>query len=219
MNDHPPNASTKFRNRDNPITSDEVRAWFGTTVKGQLRKQRYAGIAKALNGFQWATDPPIVEELTTPVPEDDRFWDFAAADQAAETLLESVPKMLAFWKGLQWAPETRAGCQIIRDLERSLNAAAPLIKHPFGPPGPRTPRVGTKDWHIAAVLIANIVLEALLETGQSSPSIARNSIAVRVVHNALKRLGFRRANMVTSAAVAMHLGRWNDQFGLVIRTI
>jgi len=203
--------------RDNPIGADEIRTWVGPTAQGRLQADQYVDIANTLNRFRWPTDPPAVQKLVAQLPEDDRFWNFAAADHAAETLLAHLPRMIEFWKGLQWAPETRAGYQLMRNLEHSLEAAAPLIKHPFGPPGPKTRQPRGKDWHSSAVMIANIVLRALLDAGQLNPSITRNSVTARVVHNALKRMGFQGAEMVGTSAVAMHLQRWNDQFGLVIR--
>jgi hypothetical protein len=162
------------------------------------------------------TSPPKLGEWQAkPDTDDDQWWDFQAASDAAKLLLASTPRMLQHWDGQQWAPETRDGYKAIKALEDALSAAQPYIEWPFGKYKRQDyrERPRPKNWHLLAVLIANIIVKALIQSGHRAPGLAANSIVVRVVCKALARMGYPDINMVTHSAVGAYLTRRAAKYG------
>jgi hypothetical protein len=141
--------------------------------------------------------------------DDDRWWDFDSATEAAKLLIESGPKMLKHWEGLRWAPETRPGYEAIDKLGEALAVALPYIEFPLGQYEPALGRKKPKDWHMPAVIIFGIIASALSQS-LGNPRLSRNAIMIRVVCSALRRLGY----YVEVGAVSQHLIRWNAKYGL-----
>ena len=203
------------------ISAAEVKQWFGNSRQAQLLGSQYREIAARLTKFHWPGDPPapadapwLPEMITEP---DDRWWDFRAATDAAKTLRDSMPKMLVFQEGLQWAPETRDGYGAIKDLERALFAALPYIEWPFGYYERRTGYKRPKEWHTYARLIARLAIDQMIKAGSVKPGIARNSVVVRVVQRALIRIGIPQSKTLSKTAIGMHLTRWDAKYGLLPR--
>jgi hypothetical protein len=164
------------------ITSLEVEQWFGPSSKAQLSDPQYKTIAARLTKMRWPKDPPSLASLaminTQP---DDRWWDFRAATNAAKTLCDSFPKMLAFQEGLQWAPETRDGLGAIKRLQEALIVALPYIEWPFGYHKGAKGYKPPKQWHIYAHSVAQLIIHEMVVAGHAKPGITRNSVVVRVV--------------------------------------
>jgi hypothetical protein len=154
-------------------------------------------------------DRTLLDSASRPV-DDDRWWDFDGATEAAKLLIESGPKMLKHWEGLRWAPETRPGYEAIGKLGEALAVALPYIEFPFGEYEPALGRKKPKDWHVPVVIIFGIIASALSQS-LGNPRLSRNAIMIRVVRSALHRMGYR---YVEIGAVSQHLIRWHAKYGL-----
>jgi hypothetical protein len=106
----------------------------------------------------------------------------------------------------------REGYDVIDQLRVALTAALPYIESPFGKYEKldHRKRKRPKDWHAHAVAIAPVIAEALNEAGHEVRSTSHNTILVRVVREALLRIGY--AN-ITEEAVAKHLTGWYGGHG------
>jgi len=198
------------------ISAAEVRDWFGPSPEAELGNAQYREIAAYLTKIRWPSDTgPLFQPcpVATESDESDRYWDFDAVFDAAKSLHDTLPAMLRHWDGLLWAPETAGGHPAIKELQDALTVALPYIQWPFGKYERQTGRKKPKDWHLPAVMVANVVIKAMIEAGYNDPGITRNSIVVRVVRNALIRM--RVLNEITIGAVGAHLTRWDKKYGLI----
>ena len=93
------------------------------------------------------------------------------------------------------------------------------LEWPFGEyerlTGVKTP----KPWHTMAQVIARLIIGEMVKAGHENPGISRNSVVVRVVHRTLIRMDFPHREMITLAAIAAYLTRWNDKYGLTPHVI
>ena len=130
---------------DRIITPAEVKVWFGTPPQAQLAPGQYEAIATFLTKkVIWPCDPPKTNNAVRQLePEDNRYWDFGAATDAAKLLQASLPAMLNHWAGLLWAPETKGGYPAISKLQEALAEALLYIEWPFGR-YERRPLIGQK---------------------------------------------------------------------------
>ena len=149
----------------------------------------------------------------------DRWWDFHGSSEAAKKLLGSLPAMTAHWDCLRWAPETRAGSEVLKTLTAALSAAMPYIEWPLGYFERQTGRKKPKAWHTPSVIIARIIINAMVEAGHEQPGISRNSVVVRIVLKALIRMRYPDLEMITATAIGTHLERWDKRFGLTPKGI
>jgi hypothetical protein len=200
------------------IIAAEVQEWVGKPSKSMMGKEQFREIAASLTSYRWPADPPpppgtpwVPREIE---PDPNRWWDFEAVTEAAKTLLRNAPAMLSHWEGQRWAPQTRNGFDVIKALGDALFSAMPYIEWPFGYYERQGRSKRPKPWHIMALVIARLVITAMIEADHNEPGITRSSIVVRIVSNALIRMGFPNAKMITPAAIGMHLTRWNEKFGL-----
>ena len=206
------------RKTSRTITAIEVQEWIGKSSKSALGKAQFREIAASLTSYRWPIDPPpppgspwVPREIET---DPNRWWDFEAARQAAKTLLKSAPAMLSHWEGQRWASQSRGGFDVIKALGDALFFAMPYIEWPFGYYERQTGSKRPKPWHAMALVIARLVIKVTVEAGYDEPGITRNSIVVRIVRNALIRMDFPNAKMITDTAIGAHLTRWNQKFGL-----
>ncbi len=183
-----------------------------------MGEAQFRKIAVGLTRFKWPADPApppgsawVPREIETDL---NRWWDFEAVTEAAKTLLRNAPAMLSHWEGQRWAPQTRNGFEVIKALGDALFSAIPYIEWPFGYYERQGRSKRPKPWHIMALVIAKLVINVMIEAGHNDPGITRNSIVVRIVYNALIRMGFSNVSMITPAAIGIHLTRWNEKFGL-----
>jgi hypothetical protein len=186
-----------------PITTAEVSTWFARGRKPPKEAQ-CAEIAARLTKIRWRDDPPppVIGDgmrlvradpdspwVAEPVIETDPWWDPEEAAAAVKTLLDGVPAMLWHWERRS---ETRDGYAAIEALRDELVRALPYIEWPFGKyerrPYRSRPRLSV--WHMPALVIANIVSEALVQSGARSPKFSRDSAATWVVRKALVRMGY-----------------------------
>jgi hypothetical protein len=200
------------------ITATEVQEWVGKSSKSVMGKAQFGEIAAGLTRFKWPADPPpppgspwVTKEIE---PDPNRWWDFEAVTEAAKTLLKNAPAMLSHWEGQRWASETRGGFDVIKTLGDALFFAMPYIEWPLGYYDRKAPRMRLKAWHTMALVIARLVIKVTIDAGHNEPGITRNSIVVRIVRNALIRMNFPNAKMITTTAIGAHLTRWNNKFGL-----
>jgi hypothetical protein len=200
------------------ITAAEVRRWVGNSKRSKLGPAQCNEIAEALTSYRWPADPPsppgspwVPREIDG---DPDRWWDFKATTEAAKALLKSAPAMLSHWEGQRWTSQTRDGFDVIKALGDALFLAMPYIEWPFGYYERQARRRQPKPWHTMAVIIANLVIKVLIESGQNAPGITRNSVVVRVIRNALVRMDFPNSKMITPSAIGMHLERWDKKYGL-----
>jgi hypothetical protein len=196
------------------ISAAEVKQWVGASSKAKLTDAQYDQIAVRLTKFRWNSDPPPSPSRGPKLIDgsDERWWDIKATTKAARTLRDSMPKMLAFQKTLQWAPETRDGYNAIDALKKALVAASPYIEHPFGGKGAGG-RKRAKQWHIYAFLIAQLIIDEMIKAGHPKPGITRNSVVVRVVQKALKRMGVDKSGILSTSTIGMYLTRRNNKYG------
>ena len=167
---------------DRIITPAEVKAWFGTSPQGRLSPGQYEAATYLTEKMIWPCDAPKTnDEVRQVEPDDNPYWDFDAATDAAKLLQTSLPAMLIHWEGLQWAPETQSGHPAISKLKEALAEALPYIEWPFGryERRPRTGQKAPKPWHGPGLLIARSVIKVLVESGHSNPSLERNSLMPR----------------------------------------
>lgn len=204
------------------INASEVREWFGRSV--QLSEAQYWEIASRLTKLAWPSDPPaasgsywLPREGIDDNP--DLWWDFRGSSDAAKKLLESLPPMTAHWERLKWAPETRAGSEVLKTLTDALSAAMPYIEWPLGYFERRTGRKKPKAWHTPTLIIARIIINAMIEAGHEQPGISRNSVVVRIVLKALIRMRYPDLAMITASAIGTHLDRCDKRFGLTPKGI
>ncbi|MGD0187801.1 MAG: hypothetical protein ABSC25_21495 [Roseiarcus sp.] len=198
------------------ISAAEIGDWLKSSRTPALSASRCEEVAERLNKMRWPSDPPPPDSINE--AGDDRWWDFRGATKAAMTLRESLPAMLAYWEGQRWAPETRGGYDAIKALSDALDGAMPFIEWPFGVYERRkTPcarRRDLDDWHFSAILIFKWAAQAMLMDGRALRSLHRNSVVVKAVHRALVRMGFPNMEMVTESAIAKHLSKNSEMFGL-----
>jgi hypothetical protein len=206
------------RKTSRTITATEVQEWIGKSSKSMLGKAQFREIAAGLTSYRWPVDPPpppgspwVPREIET---DPNRWWDFEAAREAAKTLLKSAPAMLSHWEGQRWASQSRGGFDVIKALGNALFFAMPYIEWPFGYYERQARLKRPKPWHTMALVIARLVIKVMTEAGHNEPGITRNSIVVRIVHNALIRMNIQDAKMVTLTAIGAHLTRWDKKFGL-----
>ena len=195
------------------ITASEVKQWFGSSGKAQLRSAQYGTIAAGITKLYWPSDPPPLPDSPwlpkVDTEPDDRWWDFRATTAAAKTLRDSIPKMLAFQHGLHWAPETREGLGAIKRLEDALLVALPYIEWPFGHYKRTTGYKSPKQWHTYAFLVARLTIDEMVAAGYAEPGIARNSVVVRVVRKALVRMAIPYSRTLSDTAIGAYLTRRN----------
>jgi hypothetical protein len=174
--------------------------------------------------MRWVSDAPSPSDppgtppsawRQEPAIKDDRWWDFQSAAAAANRLLDDLPRMLRHWDRLRWAPETRDGFEKIKALGDALSLALPYIEFPLGKYERAThhTRSRPKPWHIPALVIANIVVEALIKSGAHSPRTTRNSTVVRIVRAAFVRMDYQNIGMITTDAIGAYLTRRSAKFG------
>ena len=172
--------------------------------------------------LHWPEDPastagsPWLPEITTTF--DERWWDFKAAANAANTLNESIAKMLVFQEGLLSSPETRDSYAAIKSLGDALVTAIPYIEWPFGPYERRSGFRRAKQWHTYALIIARLTIDELEMAGHGDRGITRNSVVVRVVQNALLRMRIPPQTL-SKTAIGAFLTRWNKKYGLTRKAI
>jgi hypothetical protein len=198
---------------DRTITSAEVLGWF---TRGRKPSEECCDeIAARLNKMQWPGDPRLpLPESSSPDP----WWHAETAAATARALLDDIPAMKWFWRSMRetksetmpgQSPERlREGYDAIDQLRVALKRALPYIEFPFGKYQHRDHRKQKrpKNWHAHAVAITPIVAAALKQTGHEVRGTSHNTALVRIVREALLRIGHREG--ITVDAVADYLTRW-----------
>jgi hypothetical protein len=195
-----------------PITAAEVMEWRGGRNKSKITDAQCEIIAIELTSMRWPSDLLTPDLSQTPEVSKDEYWDFDRATDAARTLSSDLPAMLRYWKGLLWDPETAGGHPAVQRLQRALSAAMPYIEYPFGYYEPRSGQKKPKEWHIYAVLIANLITKLLVDAGQAKPALTSNSVTVRIIFEALCRMHFPDKDMRSRPAIGAHLERWRAKY-------
>lgn len=191
------------------IVAAEVKTWFGP--KCRLSRTEFERIARELNNFR-PRHPYSSPNFQPPVLPQKEYWDRLSVSEAAKTLIQAIPHMLSHWRGLTPTPNSLLGKQAIEHLEKALVLAKHFIDWPFGAYEPRTSRTTIKPWHPVAVVVARVVVGAMKRGGVSSPGLSRNSVVVRVIKCALRRLEIEGAQMITESAIAMQLKRHHERW-------
>jgi hypothetical protein len=220
-----------------PVAGDEVLAWFKNHRQPWPSSAHCDAIADRINRiaagpwtdeeYDAAIDAEIAKfyaaagvQRPPPAPEADvrEYWDFNEVTAAAKTLLAAIPNMRDHWTRLEWAPETRGGTSAMDTLAEALTIAMPLIEWPFG----RYERVSgqkkNKDWHFHALALAPLILRAMQNAGHQRLSLERNSIAVKILQQALNRASDRIVG-IDEPAIAQFLKRWKGWRGLTTKQI
>ena len=138
---------------------------------------------------------------------DQDWWDVKSVTKAAKLLSEVLPKIEAHWSKMLPTPGTLEGVEALRGLGSALERAIDYVEFPFGKYKNNQAK-DPKEWHIPSVLIAKKVIIALKEAGRPAPGTAKGSIVADVTYEALKRLEYPDASMITDTAVAAHITRW-----------
>lgn len=156
----------------------------------------------------------------------DPWWDSEKAADAARLLREDIPAMLWFWRRMRTTPaETRPGQRPMRlrrgydaieQLRDALDAAMDYIEWPFGQYDREEARKRhlhpkhPKPWHASAIPVARVIIAALRQSRHTVEGTSHNTIAVRIVRDALARMGFGE---VEKPAIAKILIKWADEHG------
>jgi len=174
----------------------------------------------------WPDGPPVFRRVPYKA---DPWWDPEKAATAARVLLHDFPAMLWHWRGMrhtraetlpgQKPARLREGYAAIKRLGDALEAALPYVEFPFGKYRRQDHREGMrlKPWHVHAVAITPMIVETLRRSGHPIPAhlrkITHNTAAVRIVREALVRMGYDK-NIIKPPAIAQFLTLWaNDSPG------
>lgn len=194
--------------QSDPITALEVRRWLDRFSIG-LDSNVYQSVA---DHFQYMAErrnapkkKPSHELVANTI-----VWDFKNVSKAAKIVLANIPTMLASWDRMLPTSETRAGYEAIRVLGESLSSAMPYVEYPWGY-YEENRRHPPKDWHLPAVLIANTITRALLQSGHRRPAMSSgNTILSQIIQTVLERMGHKK---IETGAIAQHLLRWYERAG------
>lgn len=203
--------TTTRSQRPQKITAEEVSGWFGVSAKAVLPDSEYLAIATELN--TWRVFDGSAPDVKVTKVDEERLWDIHAAIGAVKTLEESIPRMLAYVNNLFPYARQARDREAIEALRDALAGARHFVEWPLGEYKRRRRFTRQKEWHTPAIVIARKVVDAMDRQGIQAPGISRNSIVVRVVANAVRRLQFEHAEMITNSAIAVHLARWDKKFG------
>jgi hypothetical protein len=119
--------------------------------------------------------------------------------------------MILHWQNSpEWSPETQPAHEAIKALDKALSVAMPYIEWPLGRYERQTGQKNPKEWHLYSILIANFVLQALIDAGEANPGITHNSLVVKIIKNALVRMDFPGSKTLSIGA---HLKRWKERYG------
>jgi hypothetical protein len=201
------------------ISAAEIAKWYGRSSL-ELREE----IATKLNKMRWPTDPktPDNEQKEQRHPLDDvYFWDTKAAAKAIRLLVEEVlPDASHLARILENPrfPQTQDLWKKIGALKLGLAELLEFIEWPFGPPSSiyRNGYKRPKDWHVFAVAVAKVIIDASAKLGLPEPAITENSRLASAVHHALIRMGVRSVTTVGAGAVGSHLVRWVKRGGSLV---
>lgn len=217
------------------ITHAEVMNWFArghkpwptekdcADIAARLTKMRWPGEELPAIGDdeQWQIDypgsdgPPVYQRVPYKA---DPWWDLEKAAASAKVLLDNIPAMLWHWQRLQTTPyETipgqkpanlRGGYEAIERLRVALDAALPYIEFPFGEyeRQDHRKRKRPKAWHAHAIAITPIIADALRQSGHPVRGTTHNTALVRIVRQALVRIGHDKN--IKPAAVAAKMTAW-----------
>jgi hypothetical protein len=178
----------------------------------------------SLNRCRWPDDPePMwlppdpIEGKEQPVL-DEWPWNATEAKEIADgakQLLEKLPIIAEHWHQQSRYLSKNPRETLLR-LQDVLRACLPLIEYPLGEVEPAVgiPKA-SKQWQHYALLIARRAIWVLNKVGHNRPSLDRNSIVARVVHETMKRMQIRDIQTVTTSGVSAFLIRWHNHFGLV----
>jgi hypothetical protein len=155
--------------------------------------------------------------VAEPCDETGPWWDPEKAADAARVLIEDIPAMLRYWNRTLSPVPGRDGCDTIERLRVALDAAMPFIEFPFGEYDreearkrrlhPKRP----KSWHASAIAVAYVIIPALQQSGHTVRGTSHDTIAVRIVHDALDRM---RYGKIGRPAIAKILTKWVGEYGL-----
>jgi hypothetical protein len=195
------------------ISAAEVRRWYGRSSI-ELCEQ----IATKLNKMRWPTDPKVPEkeqkEQKNPLDEV-HFWDTKAGAKAIRLLVEEIlPSASHLARILEHPrfPQTQGRWKKIEAQKLGLTELLEFIEWPFGRDSTRGYKP-PRDWHVFAVLVAQVFIDASAKLGLPEPAITENSRLARAVHHALIRMGFKKVGYVKPGAVGSHLVRWVKRGG------
>jgi hypothetical protein len=136
------------------------------------------------------------------------LWDTAKAGALARSFLKKMPwrQMFAWAKQIENErfPETLGQHKRLKAIRSEIEELLlPFAEAPFG-----YGREGhePKDWHKPAVWVAEAIIVKFLEAGLPKPPIGQRTALARVVHIALKRIGYEVAD-VSASGVGVFLAR------------
>ena len=210
------------RHPSEAVTAAHVIKWFGRSLNPPVGLAQCAEIASSINGCRWAGEPPprpgdpgFVRILEPDAADAARWWDFKGVTRAGKTLLHNLPVVTANCERQNWSPQGQARCDALNKLTEALQQAMPYIEFPFGPCERRTGRPSaSKQWHTYALILSHFVLPAMIKAGHPNPAISRNSVLVRVVREAMIKMGIEGAKIVSASTVSAFLTRWDEFYGL-----
>ena len=198
-----------------PIIATEVMEWRGSSSRctSIITDAQCATIANKLTLMRWPTDRITTGKPVTAATPANEYWDFDRATNAARALLGDVPAMLGHWEGLLWAPNTAGDYPAIEQLQKALLVAMPYIENPFGEYKKRTGHKDAKLWHSYATVIANFIAKMLVDSGEATPALTHNSVMVRIIYQAIRRMRIPGSDMMTRPAIGAYLGRRQELYG------
>jgi hypothetical protein len=130
--------------------------------------------------------------------------------------------MLWHWERLRqpWASETRGGYVAIEGLRDALQVALPYVEWPFGKHEKQDYRKAKrpKIWHGVVIEVAGVIGKALEQSGRRrARSYTRNSVLVRVVRQALIRMG--HGKNIEPSAIAAYLENRIGKFSMTAKRL
>jgi hypothetical protein len=124
--------------------------------------------------------------------------------------------MLWHWHRTLSPVPGRDGYDTIERLRVALDAAMPFIEFPLGEYDREEARKRRlhpkhpKPWHASSIPVARVMIEALRRSGHTVGGTSHNTVAVRIVRDALARMGYGENER---PAIAKILTQWADEHG------
>jgi len=209
------------------VTSEEVLGWFRRHRQPWPSEPACEALAFKMNRML-RLEPPSAEFVKYHLSAEqgasaeklaERWWDVDIVADAANLVLEALPKLIGHWEKLQWSPETADGYRALIDLQTALSKAMPYIEAPFGEFEPLVGYKPPKTWHSAAMILFVEVGKMLAGAGHQLPDTpSRNTILVQITREAILRLTIKDGRP-EAPALAQFLDRFGQRGGMTTKHI
>lgn len=193
------------------ITTEEVGKWFGQRQGSRLPLEGCTRLAEFLNrgpSAEWLA----LEQRSNRVAQEPNitidYWDFKEISRAFATLTNALPRIKKHWNDVSDCELAFGARSALMGLDVALSLAGPAINFPFGEYRKITTHP-LREWQSASLVIFLKIRELMSDIKAGGVSCSENSVAVRVVQTALRRLGYGEHQ---TAKIADYLSRWTKRY-------